>query len=247
MQSYNFELSNNSYANQVMQKSGANGVSLFLFDNSHGKTTPVSFIYHKHLSTDALNNYATNLYHYDPLIPGNKSIYNSCTNFTGVTTPGDIKKTNYLTRNNSNNKYWNYFSQLGFHETGASYKAISPNIYLVIGLNLIEKRRHLSVESAVQHMENWLQESCDYIIDFSVRNYNGEFLQKNAESCLDDLSKQLTNREFQVVCELLQGKSNKQIAHTLSLSEYTIENYLRRIYKKFNVRNRTSLMATVRK
>ncbi|MDX1506282.1 MAG: LuxR C-terminal-related transcriptional regulator, partial [Spongiibacter sp.] len=52
-----------------------------------------------------------------------------------------------------------------------------------------------------------------------------------------------TKREQQVICEVLQGRSNKEIAEVLSLSYYTVENHLRRIYKKFGVHSRTALVS----
>ncbi|MBR9913012.1 MAG: response regulator transcription factor [Gammaproteobacteria bacterium] len=244
MNRYNFELTNNSHALQVMQKSGADGVSLFLLDNSL-ENHPISFIYHKHLSEETLERYASSLYKHDPLTPHRKSVLHSCSSFTGIsvdntaTSDGDPDSPN-------GQQYWKYFKRLGFHETAVSFRAISSNMYLVIGLNLTVKRKHLSVDPAIQSMDSWLKESCDYVIEFSVRNYNRECFHKKPEPQLEDLAEHLTNREFQVVCELLQGKSNKQIAYTLSLSEYTIENYLRKIYRKFNVRSRTSLMALLK-
>jgi DNA-binding NarL/FixJ family response regulator len=55
----------------------------------------------------------------------------------------------------------------------------------------------------------------------------------------------LTGREQDVVDALCCGRSNKQIAAQLRLSEFTVENHLRRIYRKHAVRNRTSLMAVL--
>jgi DNA-binding CsgD family transcriptional regulator len=46
-----------------------------------------------------------------------------------------------------------------------------------------------------------------------------------------------------VASELIQGKTNREIAERLSLSYYTIDNHLRRIYKKLGVHNRTELTA----
>jgi DNA-binding CsgD family transcriptional regulator len=52
----------------------------------------------------------------------------------------------------------------------------------------------------------------------------------------------LSNREQEVVTLLLQGKSNKQIATSLSLSESTVEFHLKNIYTKYNVRSRVELI-----
>ncbi|MBP1750671.1 MAG: hypothetical protein H6Q52_3210 [Deltaproteobacteria bacterium] len=51
----------------------------------------------------------------------------------------------------------------------------------------------------------------------------------------------LTRRELQVVDLICQGLSNGEIADRLCISEYTVENHLRSIYPKMDVRNRTAL------
>ena len=52
---------------------------------------------------------------------------------------------------------------------------------------------------------------------------------------------QLSSRETQVVALIRQAKTNKEIAYELCLSEGTVKEYLNRIYKKLQVRNRTEL------
>ncbi|HQV27430.1 MAG TPA: LuxR C-terminal-related transcriptional regulator [Thermoflexales bacterium] len=53
---------------------------------------------------------------------------------------------------------------------------------------------------------------------------------------------QLSNREREVVQCLLEGKSNKQIASALSISDRTVEFHLKNIYVKFEVRSRVELV-----
>jgi len=48
----------------------------------------------------------------------------------------------------------------------------------------------------------------------------------------------LSNREWEVVKLLLQGKSNKLIASSLGISDRTVEFHLKNIYAKFQVRSR---------
>jgi len=52
---------------------------------------------------------------------------------------------------------------------------------------------------------------------------------------------QLSYRETQVVALIRQAKANKEIAYELCLTEGTVKEYLNRIYKKLQVRNRTEL------
>lgn len=60
----------------------------------------------------------------------------------------------------------------------------------------------------------------------------------NRANIMDALNS-LTERELEILEILSQGKSNKEIAHSLEISENTIEQHLRNIYEKLNVQNRT--------
>jgi DNA-binding NarL/FixJ family response regulator len=51
----------------------------------------------------------------------------------------------------------------------------------------------------------------------------------------------LSFRESQIVALIRQAKANKEIAYELCLSEGTVKEYLSRIFKKLQVRNRTEL------
>ncbi|MDP1540086.1 MAG: LuxR C-terminal-related transcriptional regulator [Moraxellaceae bacterium] len=49
----------------------------------------------------------------------------------------------------------------------------------------------------------------------------------------------LTPRECDVLRELAQGGSNKLIARSLSISTYTVDGYVKDIYRKLGVCNRS--------
>jgi DNA-binding CsgD family transcriptional regulator len=56
----------------------------------------------------------------------------------------------------------------------------------------------------------------------------------------------LSNREQEVAALLLQGKSNKQIAAALHITQNTVEFHLKNIYTKLQVSSRTELMLKLR-
>ena len=58
---------------------------------------------------------------------------------------------------------------------------------------------------------------------------------------LDNVST-LARREMEVAELASQGKSNKQIAEQLNLSEHTVKNYLFRVFEKLGVSNRSELL-----
>jgi RNA polymerase sigma factor (sigma-70 family) len=55
---------------------------------------------------------------------------------------------------------------------------------------------------------------------------------------LEELTPELTPRQQQVLELVIQGKCNKEVAATLGISEHTVEQHLRRIYKALRVNNR---------
>jgi DNA-binding CsgD family transcriptional regulator/MFS family permease len=57
----------------------------------------------------------------------------------------------------------------------------------------------------------------------------------------------LTVREQEVLKVLLEGKSNREIAYILFISESTVKTHVRNIYSKYDVRSRAQLISTVLK
>jgi len=53
----------------------------------------------------------------------------------------------------------------------------------------------------------------------------------------------LTNRETEILLMIAQGLPNKSIAHKLALSENTVKYHIKKIMRKYNVRNRTEAVA----
>ncbi len=56
----------------------------------------------------------------------------------------------------------------------------------------------------------------------------------------------LSSREWEVVEQLLEGKSNKQIASTLHITVRTVEFHLNNVYNKLQVGSRTELILKLR-
>ncbi|MCK4235958.1 MAG: response regulator transcription factor [Candidatus Krumholzibacteria bacterium] len=51
----------------------------------------------------------------------------------------------------------------------------------------------------------------------------------------------VSRREKDIIYQLLEGKSNREISEGLCISEKTVKNHLWKIYRKFEVKNRTQL------
>lgn len=55
----------------------------------------------------------------------------------------------------------------------------------------------------------------------------------------------LTEREISILKLMIDGLNNRQIAEKVFISEGTVKNYASEIYRKFNVKNRTELLAYI--
>ena len=62
------------------------------------------------------------------------------------------------------------------------------------------------------------------------------------DSIESDPMELLTVREQQIVRLICFGQVNKQIAHRLSISEYTVKTYLKQIFMKLNVHSRAAMV-----
>lgn len=65
-----------------------------------------------------------------------------------------------------------------------------------------------------------------------------DFPMKNSSN----ITNLLTEREFQIVQLIAQGRSNKQIAHRLQISEWTVSTHLRRVFAKLAVDSRAAMV-----
>lgn len=57
-----------------------------------------------------------------------------------------------------------------------------------------------------------------------------------------DLATLLTERELQIATLVASGRANKQIAHQLHISEWTVSTHLRRIFIKLGVDSRAAMV-----
>ena len=66
---------------------------------------------------------------------------------------------------------------------------------------------------------------------------------KNGHDLTLPSTRALSKRERQVLDHLVRGRTNKQIAHRLGVTDHTVKSQVTRIYEKLEVRNRVDLYA----
>jgi len=80
----------------------------------------------------------------------------------------------------------------------------------------------------------------------SVLLDNSLNLNNNQSPC-NPLKKNLTNRQSQVLDLIAQGKSNKQIAYDMGVSEATVKLHINALLRSLKVNNRTQAVITAQK
>jgi DNA-binding NarL/FixJ family response regulator len=64
-------------------------------------------------------------------------------------------------------------------------------------------------------------------------------MAKGRVSQMAGASQALTTREEEILCQLANGATNKEIANALNISEHTVKIHLKNILKKLHMSNRT--------
>jgi DNA-binding CsgD family transcriptional regulator len=235
-----FQQINTSLGAKTLKRANASAVALLLHDRKQNQ--PVNFLFHTGVQDWIIDLYASSIHQYDPMLQHALNDHPE-SSFTGVNyKDAQMVPVSYQTENK---RYWQTLGQEGFWETATCKKVLSKDLSLVIGLMMFEPERrkgyHLALDRGMSTLDNWLQLSCDYLIESAFRRcYTQPELRVEDQIGGTD---QLTRRESQVVEELLKGQSNKQIGKTLFLSKYTVENHLKNIYRKLGVDSRAALIA----
>ena len=72
------------------------------------------------------------------------------------------------------------------------------------------------------------------------------FMTAQEEAAANPVAEKLTEREMQVLRGLTEGKSNKEIARDLGLTEPTIKLHMKTLFRKLDVSNRTQAAIVAR-
>lgn len=85
------------------------------------------------------------------------------------------------------------------------------------------------------------------IFDQGVFQRIATHLSSHLASTSDQVPAELSAQEQRVIEFVIEGKTNKEIAETLALSDKTVKNYVRHIYKKLQASNRAHATAIMLK
>lgn len=134
-------------------------------------------------------------------------------------------------------------------ETAEKLKKLFPEIKIIIITSLpeysyIARAREIGVESF------WYKEpTAESLIGIMDRTMAGESVYPDSTPVMRlgaALSNDFTERELQVLKEVVGGKTDAAIAETLHLSIFTVKQYIQKIREKTKFSNRTELAVRAR-
>ena len=148
--------------------------------------------------------------------------------------------------------YWQFVAHEDVEVIGAATMRLQPRLYLVIGAHRQLSRNHrspVSLERLEHRMDNLHSRIAAKLLTSLLaggrgyQSFMGLVTANDDEA--DDPAAALSARETEIARLVCKGKQNKQIAYIANLSECTVENHLRRIYKKLGIHNRAALVANM--
>ncbi len=148
--------------------------------------------------------------------------------------------------------YWRFVSQEDIEVVGAATMRLQPRLYLVVGAHRMKGRKgrgSVPMERLAYQMDVLQTRIAASLLTTLLAGGRGYRTLVNTVTANDehpgDPTTSLSSRETEVARLVCEGKQNKEIAWLASLSECTVENHLRRIYKKLGIHNRAALVASM--
>lgn len=229
------------HARHVMGQCGADSITVFVFGGAEAESR-VTYVQTLGVPDDVNDIYRTSIHRHDPFLASQRAL---CGRSAATPFAIDRKQAEALCDPDVLAPYQKLMQRFGYCESVAAFRSLAPETVLVAGLLRQSRGRgdqKLSAATLGEDLQALLDRAAAGVIESALRLYQ----RPQGVSSRVGEPRDLTPRESDVVGHLCRGCSNKQIAARLRLSEFTIENNLRRIYRKFNVHNRTGLMAVLR-
>lgn len=96
---------------------------------------------------------------------------------------------------------------------------------------------------AIEAMVSHERSSDDVVLELEARGYR--LLVQRSSALVDDPARGLSPREREIATMVARGFTNKAIATSLSISIFTVDSHLRRIFAKLGVMNRAGAVGVL--
>lgn len=228
--------------NELTYQAGVNQVCLLLV-SGRGNTKRLRFLYSQGIDSRHIAVYQQGLFTKDPHMLGAEGCLKHGKEFSQAIHFEDSQSDKIINRwikHSKTSEYRNYLFGHGIVQTAAFSKRLTPRSYLMVGLLSEQRRRLIRLDESANCIKQWIDQCAWNLLDIALEEQYFASTRKNENrehlECLSPRERQLSEL-------IAQGFSNKQVASNLDISENTVENHLRKIYRKLGIHNRTSLVA----
>lgn len=238
-------------SSHLVASSRIDSLSIFFSARSAGQSG-LTYLFHHGISEEAQHAYKDGRVFEDDPFPGAIESTDRCGQLIHW---GDTRIAQAAQKSR---KYHQFINCHSVDVVGAWVQQILPQFYLVIGAHCRPGgHRKCDVSHGLLAKESAAisQMIVSHLLEETVAGGGGRQLlgaalldtkvseTKVSNQGADDPSAVLSSRELQIAQLVGAGSQNKQVAFMTGISEFTVENHLRRIYRKLNVHNRAAMTA----
>lgn len=222
----------------ICRDAGASSATFFVFDR-RAPSQPVRYLFNLGLSSEINDAYRDSICVQDPFLRAARQRDGHGDDSLQLIDQPEVET---LASTRQTQAYWEFMQRRGYCESAAALRHLGDGVLLVLGLLRHQRRdggERLSAAPVRERTRALFDDAGAALIRLALQ----------APPRMPELPSPapLTPREAEVVAALCRGASNKRIAAELNLSELTVENHLRRIYRKHGVHNRTSLICALQR
>jgi len=232
--------------NRMIDVCGLDSLSIFLSARSAGAAN-LTYLFHHGVSEDAQRDYRDGGVFEDDPFPQMVDVGDRCGRLIRW---GDSRLERAASRSRDYRQFINFH---GISVVGAWVQQVLPHFHLVIGAHRRPAGRHRN-EIPFEYLEHETSAISQMVVaqlfEETLAGARGRTMLNAvlddavaAEPVAGNISFGLSSRELQIARLVGEGAQNKQVAFAIGISEFTVENHLRRIYRKLNVRNRAAMTA----
>lgn len=232
--------------NRLVDSCGLDSLSIFLSSRAVGSTN-VTYLFHRGVSEEAQFAYKQGrVFEDDPFT----AVIESGDRCGHLVRWGDQRLERAASRSSA---YRQFINCHAIDVVGAWVQQVLPDFYLVIGAHCAPggHRRGEVPMRLLEHETGIIAQLVlgQMLEETLIGRNDAEMVRaaaahgRRAGVPANDEVETLTPREREIARLVGQGKQNKQIAWMAGISEFTVENHLRRIYRKLHVPNRAAMTA----
>ncbi|MBD0830509.1 response regulator transcription factor [Aestuariibaculum sediminum] len=158
----------------------------------------------------------------------------------------DLKCSEFVSKNLKDISKTIFTLRFATLEIDGKKRSLIRNVRFIPRIN--KGTQHILILVSFYDVSNFLGVNNQPVFDFKFNEVNNTAFRKVLENLKRILNKQLTyrheltQREFEILNLIGQGKTSADIANELNISKNTVNTHRQNLIKKFNVKNTASLL-----